>query len=96
MRTIRESPEYTQACADMGVERMDEVLLGVHWGLAKNAEQPSIYPKVPGTGLRFASVDATPGVPEMRIYFTISDDDQYVDALLIERVDGDDPDDPVF
>ncbi len=94
MRTIRESPEYTQACTQLGVVRMDEVTMGLHWGMAKNPRH-ALFPEVPGTGLRFAPIDATVGVPEMRVYFSISEDDQYVDLHRIERVDGDDPDDPI-
>ncbi|WP_269305311.1 hypothetical protein [Aeromicrobium sp. HA] len=74
---------------------MDEVLMGVHWGLSKNPRHASLFPEIPETGLRFAAVDAAPGVPEMRIFFTISEDDQYVDLLVIERAEGDDPDEPV-
>lgn len=97
MRTIRESAEYSQACAELGVERMDEVTAGVHWGLAKNPRH-RLFPEVPGTGLRFAAIDASvpAGVPEMRIFFQISEDDEYVDVLRIERVDGEDPDDPIL
>jgi hypothetical protein len=92
MRTIRESQRYTEQCQELGdIKRLDEVLVGVCWAVVSDPEH---FDLVPQTDIRWFPVDEISGIPALRIYFRVADD-EYIDFLRIERIE-DDPDEPVL
>lgn len=73
------------------VKRLDEVIRSVEWKIANHAEK---CPKMAGTILRIAFTDPFPGVPPMRVLFSIEDDNNCI-AHWIESLEpgmGDDLD----
>jgi hypothetical protein len=65
------------------IERLDEAVRGVEWQMAYHAES---CPKIAGTILRVAFTDPYPGVPPLRILFSIDVDDN-VTAHWIEYLE---------
>jgi hypothetical protein len=53
------------------LRRCDDVLVGVEWAIATNAEA---LPRVPGTRLHVAKTVALADVPPLLVYFTIDDE----------------------
>jgi hypothetical protein len=53
------------------VERLDAVIRSAVWKVACHAEE---CPQIPGTILRVVFTDPFPGVPQMRIFFSITDE----------------------
>ena len=92
-RTIRDGLTFSAQCRELGasIKRLDEVLRGATWALALNAEA---FPDVTGTGIRVLHVKRFPGIPRLRIFFKIADDD-YIDLMWIEEI-GEDPTEPVL
>ena len=88
--TLRESEYYSWQAARLGAsERMDDVLSGLHWAIARLADD---FPLVPGTGhlrvaesTRFLHDDGTP--LRVRIWFVVSTENE-VDLLAIEAEAG--------
>ena len=65
--------QMAQACIHPDTRRCDEALAGVEWAIAVAAEQ---FPRVPDTNLRVVKTAAYPGVPALRVYFTIDSSSQ--------------------
>jgi hypothetical protein len=69
-RSLIESETYTEQLSKIGnVERLDEALSGIYWGIAK---QPSDFPII-GGAVRLAKIRTleTPnGAVDIRIWFT--------------------------
>lgn len=84
--TLRESDLYSWQVSKMGAsERMDEVLSGLLWAIARLADD---FPVVPGTqrlrvaeSTRFLHDDGTP--LRVRIWFVVASENE-VDLLSIE------------
>jgi hypothetical protein len=91
LRSVRESSRFAEQVADLdvSVKRLDEVLAGVTWAAATNAEE--IAP-VPGTDLRCIKVEPFPDIPRLRVYLQIADA-EYVDLQWVEIIQ-EDPDEP--
>jgi hypothetical protein len=53
------------------VERLDSVIRSAEWRVACHPEK---CPKIPGTILRVVFTDPFPGIPPMRIFFSITDE----------------------
>ncbi len=83
IRNIREEASFVESRDKLGatVKRLDEILWGVTWALAKDAECASWA--VPDTPIRVVLTDAFPDIPSLRIYFRVVDDDQ-VALLYVE------------
>ena len=84
--TLRESEFYSWQMSRLGdCERMDDVLSGLLWAIARLADD---FPLVPGTeklrvaeSTRFLHDDGTP--MRVRIWFVVTSNDE-VDLLAIE------------
>ncbi len=81
-RDIREEEAFKDAKNKLrhSAKRLDEVLFGVTWVMAR---KPESFPKIPGLDLYVAKTDATPNTPALYIWFTF--DDAVVSLLLIEE-----------
>ena len=92
MRGILESDDYSEQCKTFGVtiKRLDEVLQIATWAISRDAEAHEL---VEGTPLRVRFIEPYPGVPRLRIFFRIVDDNN-VEMMGIERIE-EDPSDPV-
>ena len=93
-RALREDVRFTEQCQALGVEirRLDEITQGARDAAMEDAEE---FPTAPGTPFRGIAVGATALTPALRIYFTISDDDGFVDFHWLEVL-RDDPDEPML
>lgn len=91
VRTIRESPRFKLQCEELRltVRRLDEVLRGATWAVAKHPER---LPLIPNTDLRIVLTKPFPDVSALRIFFRIADEN-YVDLEGIETVQ-EDPSEP--
>jgi hypothetical protein len=69
LRTIREEHKYREQLDALAIshKRLDEVMIGVSFTMARNPEE---FTKVPGTNLSIARTDAYPDAPALRIFFT--------------------------
>ena len=84
--TLRESEFYAWQVAKLGpTERMDDVLAGLLWAIARLADD---FPLVPGTAklrvaesTRFLHDDGTP--LRVRIWFVVADENE-VELLAVE------------
>jgi hypothetical protein len=85
-RTVRRSHEFEEQAAQIepDVRRFDEVMAGVEWGLAADPYQ---FPLVTGTLLRVVTTEAFPETPALRIFFTISDDEETISLLAVEWIE---------
>ena len=81
---IREEPSYEQACQKLGIEikRLDEVLFGLTWLLARAADDDGECPEVDGdSGIRVAKA-RIPGTSDwLRVWFVL--DSEAMLACLI-------------
>jgi len=75
VRTVREGLEYAVQREKLGldVRRLDEVQESVIWGVSSSAE---VFTPVAGTDLRVIPMAEFPGVPALRVFFRIVDQDQ--------------------
>jgi hypothetical protein len=91
VRTIRESPRFQLQCKELGlaIRRLDEVLIGATWAMAKHPEQ---LPLIPDTDLRVVLTAPFPDLPALVIFARIADRN-YVDLEWIETVQ-EDPSEP--
>lgn len=98
MRTIRYSPGW-ETCVETTTPlapRLDEVLEGVEWAVASNAE--AYGDEIDGTDLKVALTDPFTDAPALACYFRIENGDYAVmewfelDTEWVERDDGDDGD----
>jgi hypothetical protein len=84
LREIVEEDSFRESVEELGVsaKRMDAVLEGVIWTIAR---RPEYYPRVRGTAsLRRALVPAALHVPRLRIWF---DHDDETARLLLAELD---------
>lgn len=86
-RTIVESKLYAESKAGLPVtcERLDEILNGILWVLAR---KPDFFPRVPGTIIHRAKTEKFPNLPVFRIWFTYDADE--VCLQLIECAEQED------
>lgn len=84
MRDIVEDHSFDRARALLGIDirRLDEILEGLTFTLARN---PELFERVPGTYLRVALTTRFPDVPALRVFFTV--DAQRVTLVAIEERD---------
>lgn len=93
MRKVVEHPDFTAAADALGVgiKRLDEVLHGATWTIARTPEK---YAAVPGTNsLRMVAIPPALDVPGLRLWFTHTDEEATL--LLLEEdssADGADED----
>ena len=73
MRTVRRSEFFEAAARRIQADqrRFDEAIESVEWSIAAD---PFIWPLVPGTPFRLAITRPVPGVPSLRIAFTVDDE----------------------
>lgn len=92
MRTVRESFEYASQRKELqlDVRRLDDVQESIIWGVSRSAEKFDLQH---GTDLRVISTDEFPGIPALRVFFRIADQD-YVDLIHLELA-PEDPDEPM-
>jgi len=78
VRTIRYSERWEQCLKAVGplAERLEEILMGVEWAVAENAEDYG--DEVPGTNLLIALTDPFPGAPALVVFYSIEDEDYAV------------------
>lgn len=88
-RTLVESADYSRQLATLSdLQRLDDALVGVCWALSTN---PEVYETVKGMyDVRLLKTDPLGGLPPLRIWFKIDDDDQSVHLLYIEPIADDD------
>ncbi len=81
LRTIREEPKFEEQCQALAIihKRLDEVLSGLYFSLARH---PETFPAIPGTSLSIAKTAVYPDAPAVRVFFTFSDTE--VHLLTIE------------
>lgn len=79
---IREEESYKDAKSHLRhpARRLDEILCGVMWVLAR---KPDSFPKIPGLDLYVAKTDPFSDNPVFHIWFTF--DPNIVSLLLIEE-----------
>ncbi len=84
MRGIREEESYQGCCARLGLDaqRLDDILIGVTFSLARDPDQ---FEQIRGTRFRILLVDAWPGLPALRIYFVV--EEFFCDLVWIEPQD---------
>ena len=84
--TIVEDPLFSaqRKAIDPDVQRMDDILEGVTWGLGQNPREG--FP-VPGHRLWVIKTDPFPGAPRLRVWYTIDDESQTVRLLSLERIE---------
>lgn len=87
MRTIRESLRFKLQCEELGLEvrRLDEVLAGATWAMAKHPEHLLL---IPNTELLVVLTAPFPNLPALVIFARIADEN-YVDLVWIETVQED-------
>ncbi len=85
-RTVRRSHEFEEQAAQIepDVRRFDEVMHGVEWEVAADPYQ---FPLVEATMLRVVTTEAFPETPTLRVFFTISDDEETISLLAVERIE---------
>jgi hypothetical protein len=83
-RTIVDDPLFTAAriIVQSDARRFDQQVEGAIWVIARNPE--GCY-SIPRTSLRVVFTDPYPDAPELRIFFTI-DDDNHCTLRYVERV----------
>jgi len=81
-RDIREEEAYKDAKQRIRhtARRLDEILSGVTWVMAR---KPESFPKIPGLDLYVAKTDPSPDAPALYVWFTF--DDTTVSLLLVEE-----------
>jgi len=81
-RTLREEKQFAEEKAKLkhSAKRLDEVLSGLSWTLAR---RPDSFPNVPGLKLYLAKTDPFPGTPALFVWFTFDEDMVYL--LSIEE-----------
>lgn len=87
-RTLREEDSYRKLKELLGdVERLDEVLDGVLWSIATNAEG---WPIVPGFDtVRLAKTDGYGDTPQLKVWFQIlSDNEASLLGIELDLPDG--------
>ena len=85
---ILEESTYAAAVAalGLGVRRLDEVIVGVMWALARAADDDSLFPDVIGNGIRLARA-TTPGGNVIRVWFVLDRDSAMVCLVHIDSVE---------
>ena len=84
MRELLESALYVaqRDTISPDVQRMDELLEALTWGLGEDAEQ--FFRVLPNRNLWLAKTDPFPGAPSLRVWYTF--DDNIVTLLSIEKI----------
>jgi hypothetical protein len=85
-RTVVRDPIFEQLAQRLhpDVRRCDEVLMGVEWAVATNAEWFSL---IPGTRLRMVITEPVGDVGALRVFFTI-DDAETCTLRYVEQIEG--------
>lgn len=88
LRTIRQEPKFDEQLRELGIScrRLDEILDGVCFGLARD---PESFGVVPGTHLSILKTAVFPQAPSLRIFFTYTDNE--VCLLWVELCEDDVP-----
>ena len=86
-RTIVYDPGFEKEIDRLRVDyaRLDEAISGVEWALSNN---PKVFPALDGSKLRKATVESAPGVPQLRIWFTVNA--QKINVLHAEEYEEED------
>jgi hypothetical protein len=74
-RTLVEEKSFEEsrdALVGIDVQRCDEMVHAITWGIARDPER---YPLLPGSRLRLARAQPILDAPILRIFFTINADD---------------------
>ncbi len=79
-RTLREEKSFSddKKRLSKSAKRLDEILDGIIWVLARNAESFSI---IPGTVLGLAKTDKFPGHDAYYVWFTFDEDTVYLQRI---------------
>ena len=88
LRTVRQNDSFESCLKDLGsIARLDDILIGVDWALAKDAEG---FTEILESSLYVILTRPFKDIPGLRIFYTIDDED-YVTLWLAEPRDEDDP-----
>ena len=87
-RTIRQEPKFNEQLEALGISyrRLDEVLEGVCFALAR---EPERFSRIPGTQLSIIKTPVYPNAPSLRIFFTYNEEE--VHLLAVEFCEDDVP-----
>jgi len=74
-RTIRQEPKFNEQLEALGISyrRLDEVLEGVCFALAR---EPERFSRIPGTQLSIIKTPVYPNAPSLRIFFTYNEEEE--------------------
>ncbi len=86
IRTVRQENKFDEQVTNLGItcERIDDVLSGVFFALAR---QPEAFSRVPGTELWIIKTSVHPGAPSLRIVYTFNE--MEVHLLMVEFCEDD-------
>ncbi len=90
-RTIRQEPKFNEQLEALGIshKRLDEVLEGVAFALAR---EPERFPRIPGTQLSIVKTPVYLNAPSLRIFFTYNTyNEEEVHLLTVEFCEDDVP-----
>ncbi len=86
-RSVRRSPLFEELYRQLSpnLPRLDEQLRAAEW---KIAVAPEACPLMEGTRLRLVKTDPFPNAPQLRVFFTVDDDDEACEMQYLEVVEG--------
>lgn len=82
---VREEPSYEEARAKLGIEvkRLDEVLEGVVWAIARGADDETVCPEVLD-GIRLIKAQLPGGTGSLRVWLVVEADSMQACLIWID------------